>query len=112
MGADRLDYQVIRTDYPQYLPLLGAARTVTTGEPALVMDFGGSFVKRARAHYDATGLTNVQILDSLPSDFAANTDTQHVMQRVVDIIVQACQEYRPAKPIRQKLQICIMKEYL
>ncbi len=86
-GSDRR-VQVMQSPYPQHLPLLGAARIVTNGQQAIVLDFGGSFVKRAIAHYSATGLRHLQLLASLPSDFPDNRDDAAlIFDRMVDIIV-------------------------
>ena len=84
------DYRVIQADYPQYLPLLGAARTVPDGNRALVLDFGGTFVKRAIAYYGADGLEKLQTIHTLRSGFPDNPDDpQDVFYRMVDMIVQS-----------------------
>jgi hypothetical protein len=83
-------YRVIRAEHPQMLPLLGAARTIQTGQRACVLDFGGSYVKRAIAHYTPEGLRRMQILDSLPSNFPADAAlAQDVFERMVEIIARS-----------------------
>lgn len=89
------DYAVFPAAHPRILPLLGAARLVQAGLAALVLDFGGTFVKRAIAHLTTQGLIHFQILDSLPSNFPAVTvetpeDARPIFERMVDIIVQSC----------------------
>ena len=84
-------YEVIRVAHPEYLPLMGAARIVEAGSRASILDFGGSYVKRAIAHYDANGSFNrLQIRDSMPNDFEeTGNNAQHVFERMADIIVQS-----------------------
>jgi predicted NBD/HSP70 family sugar kinase len=70
--------------------MLGAARIVAVGSRACVLDFGGSFVKRALAHYTADGLSRLEIREPLPSDFpASDDDPGAVFERMADIIAQA-----------------------
>jgi hypothetical protein len=82
--------QVIQAAYPRELPLIGAARIVQQGERALVMDFGGSYIKRATVHYGANGLQRLHLLDSLPSGFPHNgDDVPQIFERIGDIIAQS-----------------------
>jgi hypothetical protein len=99
--ANEPDYRVIQVEYPQYLPLLGAARIIQTGSLASILDFGGSYVKRAIAHYTAKQLSHLQIQDTLPNDFPINAnDAGPIFERMVDIIVQSCTEVdTPIVPI-------------
>ena len=92
--ANATHYDISRAAHPDYLPIMGAARVVETGSRASVLDFGGSFVKRAIAHYAPDGTFNhVQIRDSLPNDVEEHgADAQHVFARMVDIIVQSYAE--------------------
>lgn len=83
-------YQVVLAHHAPYLPLLGAARIVQKGMRAIILDFGGTYVKRAIAHYTAAALSRLQILAELPSDFPAIPDDSPVVfERIVNIIVQA-----------------------
>ncbi|MCA9903142.1 MAG: hypothetical protein KC547_04735, partial [Anaerolineae bacterium] len=88
--ADEPDYQVVQVEHPQYLPLLGAARTVPTGSRASILDFGGSYVKRAIAHYTPAGLSHLQLRASLPTHLPANDDDARlIFERMADIITQS-----------------------
>lgn len=99
--ADEPGFQVIRAEHPQYLPLLGAARTVPAGHRASLLDFGSSYVKRAIAHYTQNGLSRLQIRESLPNEFPSDSvDARFIFARMVDIIVQAYTEVdTPIVPI-------------
>ena len=91
--ANEPGYRVIQAENPQYLPLLGAARIVQAGKRANILDFGGSYVKRAMAHYTANTLGRLQIRDSLPSAFPTHDDDSHrIFERMVDIIAQSYTE--------------------
>lgn len=79
-------YQVTRAEHPQYLPLLGAARMVATGSRASILDFGGSFVKRATAHYTSAGLARLEIRDSLPNDLQNTADAAAIFETMTGII--------------------------
>lgn len=94
-------YQVVQAEYPQYLPLLGAARIVQTGSRASILDFGGSYVKRAIAHYADAGLSRLELRASLPTDLPADDgDARLIFERMVDIIVQSYTEVdSPTMPI-------------
>lgn len=88
--ANSSAYTVVRGDYPQYLPVLGAARVVQAGSRACVLDFGGSMVKRAVAHYTAGAMSRLDIREPLPSDFPSGGDSPAlVFERMADIIAQA-----------------------
>lgn len=99
--ANEPGYQVIRAEHPQYLPLLGAARTVQAGNRASILDFGGSYVKRAIAHYTKDHLSRLQIRESLPNDCSTHADdARFIFERMVDIIVQSYTEVdAPVVPI-------------
>jgi hypothetical protein len=88
--ADSTVYAIERAKYPQHLPMLGAARVVAAGSRACVLDFGGSFVKRAIAHYTPDELSRLEIREPLPSDFpASDDDPGAVFERMADMIAQA-----------------------
>ncbi len=54
--------------WPTLLPLVGAARAMPpAGPPAVVLDFGHSFIKRARAEYHHDTLTALHLLPALPT---------------------------------------------
>ena len=91
--ANDPDSRVTQAAYPQYLPLLGAARIVQAGQRASVLDFGGSSVKRAIAHYTNHAFSRLQIREALPSDFPTRADDARlIFERMVDILVQAYAE--------------------
>jgi hypothetical protein len=59
-------------EQPEILPLLGAVRAVPPGyDTAAVLDFGGTTIKRAVAHYTAGSLVRLALLPSVPTGFAA-----------------------------------------
>ena len=86
--ADDPTYRVIQVRHPQHLPVLGAARMVQSGNRACVLDFGGSYIKRAIAHYSATTLRRLQIRDSFPHDLQ-DDDALRIFEQMVDIIVDS-----------------------
>ncbi|MFN8637793.1 MAG: hypothetical protein U0893_28405 [Chloroflexota bacterium] len=61
------DCAVSVAPWPEHLPLVGAARTVHDSSSAVVLDFGGSFVKRAIAHYEDGHLAALRIVPRLPA---------------------------------------------
>lgn len=88
------NYMIALAQYPQHLGILGAARYVLSDEQAIIFDFGGTFVKRARAFYSENKLQRVQLLDSVPSGFGLHSDdsmAQTVFDRFVDFLVDAFQ---------------------
>lgn len=99
--ADAPGYQVVQAEHPQYLPLLGAARTVQACNRASILDFGGSYVKRAIAHYSSGWLSRLQLRASLPTDLPADDDDARLMfERMVDIMAQSYAEVdSPTMPI-------------
>jgi hypothetical protein len=85
--------RVIAAEHPQYLPLMGAARYVPTGRSALILDFGGSLVKRAIAHYEDELFVALDVLEALP--FIAQDDKpQAIFEAFVSILAEA---YRPVE---------------
>ncbi|MAU10277.1 MAG: hypothetical protein CL607_10680 [Anaerolineaceae bacterium] len=89
-----LDVQLSIAAYPRSLGLLGAARHVSTGEQALVLDFGSTRVKRGRAFYSDAGLQQVQVLPSIPAGFdvfVAAGQEQAIFERFVALLVDAYQ---------------------
>lgn len=89
------NYRIALAQYPRHLGILGAARYVSSGEQAIIFDFGGTFVKRARAFYSENGLQRVQFLDSVPSGFGTQGDetmAQTIFDRFIEVIVDAYQD--------------------
>lgn len=69
-GAE--DFRVRLSPYAAHLPLVGAARHAPPGtDSAVVLDFGSTMVKRARAVYDQEGLTGLHGLPSQPANWAS-----------------------------------------
>jgi hypothetical protein len=85
---------------PADLPLLGAARTSRrTSGPALVLDFGHSWVKRAVAGWDGGELTGLRRLESVPApaeDAAGPEVAASVVRTVTDARTEAG---HPAGPV-------------
>lgn len=89
------DYKIAVAQNPRHLCILGAARYVSAGNQAIIFDFGGTFVKRARAFYSENKLQCVQLLESVPSGFglqADETESQAIFERFVDVLVDGYQE--------------------
>ncbi len=91
--------EIVRlSPYGGWLPLVGAARQAP-GEvtSALVMDFGGTRIKRARAIYTDQGLAALNIYPACPTDWDAITASTAVpreraarlLERMVDAAVEA-----------------------
>ncbi len=65
-GAGMPPYALAFDRHGAALPMVGAARYVPPGpDAALVLDFGGSFVKRACAGYEAGAFTQLRLLPHL-----------------------------------------------
>jgi predicted NBD/HSP70 family sugar kinase len=79
--------RVIAAEHPQYLPLMGAARYVPTGRSALVLDFGGTSVKRAITRYE-DGLSQLELLPSLPFDTPRNSP-QAIFDNFISILAKS-----------------------
>jgi len=86
------------------LPMIGAARCVPPGDDsALVFDFGGSFVKRARAIYENGTFTELHRLESIATP--ALTDDQYpalfdfIFATIVTTWEQAGGSFAPVIPI-------------
>lgn len=93
-----------------YLPLIGGALCVPRGhQTALVLDFGGTNIKRGQATYDAAGdLIEMRPLLPLLTDYAAYTVPAEALedallsayaQRMIQIIADAWQSVQPDCPI-------------
>ncbi len=94
-GIDDMTIRV--SPYRAYLPLVGAARRVPAEcRSALVFDFGGTFIKRARAVIDDGTLAALVPLDPVPTDREAITQqaddptawAARLLDHVLDIITQ------------------------
>jgi hypothetical protein len=105
-GACRLR----RARYPAILPLIGAARSAQRGaHPAVVVDFGQSFVKRALAIYAGDALAALHLLPSVPTylaDLRADPPEDlapHVAEMMITVLVQTWREvealHRPLAPV-------------
>ena len=94
------DYLVRVSPYASVLPLVGAARYAPPGcKTALVLDFGSTMVKRARAAYSENELIELRCLPSRPtawveiegpSDDPVQQATE-LLHRMIFIIAEACQ---------------------
>jgi hypothetical protein len=80
--------------WPAFLPLIGAARSIWTGDPdamAVVCDFGQSRIKRACARYERGVLTNLRLLPTLPARWTSLTHgvepTPGQVERLADHLV-------------------------
>jgi hypothetical protein len=82
--------------YPESAVLVGAACSIDAdGERALVLDFGGSYVKRAVATYKGRELTELRRLPALPAQFMQEGETRALFGFMVDTIAQTVQEIEP-----------------
>ena len=83
--------------WPAHLPLIGAARTAApAAQAAVVLDFGHTFVKRARARYEGGTLAELRLLPPLPArytEIAPGTEpTPEESRRLADFIVTTIAE--------------------
>lgn len=77
------------SSYGSMLPLIGAARYVPAGcDMALVVDFGGSFVKRARAVYQNGMLFELQCLESVATQHFTAEESQQLFDFMVTTIAE------------------------
>lgn len=85
---------------PANLPLLGAARTSRRPSgPALVLDFGHSWVKRAVAGWDGGALTDLRQWEPVPAP-PEDASGASVATSVADIVIAARTEAgNPAGPV-------------
>ena len=92
------DETVRLSPYAGWLPLVGAARQAPAGiGSALVMDFGGTRIKRARAAYTDRGLAALDVYPAYPTDWetiAARTAVPHeraahLLERMIEAAVDA-----------------------
>jgi hypothetical protein len=77
VDAGVMDCRVQVASWPEHLALVGAARTVPDAPEAIVLDFGGSYVKRGIARYENAQLAALRIVPRLPSqlpDLPLGTD--------------------------------------
>ena len=107
--GNRADCSVVLADHPQHLPVLGAARIVPAGRRAVVLDFGGTYVKRALANYSDSRLESIQLLDSVPGEFSHRAiqtpkDIRSIFERMVDIITES---YRQGSANADTIPVCI-----
>ncbi|HEX2905847.1 MAG TPA: hypothetical protein VHO69_03245 [Phototrophicaceae bacterium] len=73
--AGEMPPQLHRSPYSNYLPLVGAARYTPPGSSAaLVLDFGGSLIKRALAVYAANRLVGLYTLPSIPTQYVDSAE--------------------------------------
>lgn len=73
---------------PQYLPLLGAARYVTSADDAIVFDLGGTYIKRGRATYHKQQLTGLEILPLVSTWWTPMDTPNQILQGVCTIIAE------------------------
>jgi hypothetical protein len=94
------DYLVRVSPYASVLPLVGAARRAPPGsKTALVLDFGSTMVKRARAAYSENELIELRCLPSQRTGWSelerASDDPvqqgSELLNSMVSIIAEACQ---------------------
>lgn len=83
-----LDCSVDVAVSPQYLPLLGAARYVTSADSAFVFDLGGTYIKRGRATYHKLQLTALEILPLVPTMWKTTDTPDQILRDVCTIIAQ------------------------
>lgn len=70
--------------HPEWLPLIGAARTVAGRDgSALVMDGGQTWIKRGIAEFTGRTLANLRILDPLPVEHLTPAELPAVVAREV-----------------------------
>lgn len=85
--------QVRRSPYAAVLPLVGAACHVPAGHAsALVLDFGGSFVKRAVACYQHDQLVELHSLPTVAAQSTGEGETAALFEYMVTLIAQTWNE--------------------
>jgi hypothetical protein len=84
---------ILLTDYGTMLPLVGAARLVSSDQPgAVVLDFGGSFVKRAYAVYEGGALFEQRRMPSIPTQATGDGQTQVLFDFMTSVIAETWRE--------------------
>jgi hypothetical protein len=97
-GLSHVDLEV--ASHAPFLTLLGAARSAPAGEEtALVCDFGGSFLKRGVATYEASALQTMRLMPEVPSkqvperaedeDVAARRLGAYMVEAICDGVAEA-----------------------
>jgi hypothetical protein len=74
--------------FGEALPLVGAASTVADGEISLVLDFGGSFVKRAIASKRQGEVVSLQMLPAVETRWQRSDDPKETGRAVQEFMVQ------------------------
>ncbi len=99
------DCRVQLAPWPVMMPLVGAARAMAPGGPsAVVLDFGQSYIKRARAVYDHGALASLQLLPAVPTPTAdltaegAGRLAEHMVSVVADTWREAVHPGFPLAP--------------
>lgn len=83
-------YEVEIDPHGALLPLVGAATYVPIGTTgAVVLDFGGSFVKRAYAVYENDVLVELRTLPQLSAPRDVNTDEEDSVAQVIESMMTA-----------------------
>lgn len=100
------DWTLNLARYPAIMPLIGAARYAPAdAAQAIVLDFGGTYIKRAVASYENGVLTALTLLSNQPARYLVHTsegvkrsDIQPLFDHMVDVITETWHESsaRPA----------------
>jgi hypothetical protein len=118
--AGMADYRVQVAPWPEYLPLIGAARLVTDASMTVVFDFGLSIVKRAVARYQEASLTEIRVLPRAPARLpeippgTAPTleQTRHLGEQMVATVAETWRAARAADPNVSSTIVASLASYL
>jgi hypothetical protein len=103
------DLAIRLSPYAAHLPLVGAARYVPPGTvSAVVLDFGSTMIKRARAVYDLDQLVELHRLPSQPVNWTSvgaidettPEQTEELVRGMAAIIAETCRRARTLGPTR------------
>jgi hypothetical protein len=86
------DFKIDVADYPQHLPLLGAARYIPSSQQGYIFDFGGTYVKRGLAQYGEDGFQKFTILSSVESKYPDESPAT-IRDKMVEIIVDTLKDF-------------------
>ena len=105
------DCRVQLAPWPVLMPLVGAARAMVPGGPsAVVLDFGQSYIKRARAVYDQSALASLHLLPAVPTPLADMTveGAGRLAEYMVSVVADTWREaVHPGVPLAPTIVISL-----
>lgn len=87
------DFIVDVAPHKQHLPILGAARYITSGKLGYVFDFGGTYVKRGLAQYGANGLEELSLLPSIETSYTEKASATDIRDKMAEIIADTVEDF-------------------